>query len=288
MSNIKFMGGRNKGSSIYNYVANIPNSEQLCITPQGQDGEMGLIGVANNVKKLNTYLDIIKGGPTSDVAMGTRYIHLTNALCTPYLKTSDGERPMTLSEIKGQYSAQCTNAVSQDPSLAIMSDGCGQCLRSIYINTTEGGGPVGGLIGSAITSAEKANPLGIVDSMFLGIAPKCYWNSLNTKNCPTGTNGGSIKNPCTTGIGSGFFIEDDIRSINPCYFEQDDTHTNPFTNATCNPSDGMTKVGLEPGKASWKTLSACPSTTSSNGGASTTVSWLEGFENLNKTPTTRE
>ena len=57
------------------------------------------------------------------------------------------------------------------------------CPRSIYVETTQGGGPAGGLLGSAGMNIQKINPLKIANDVFAGAHPDCAFAELRIREC---------------------------------------------------------------------------------------------------------
>ena len=247
------------GTQVYNYMGNLPNKADLGITSDGGSDQL-----EKNLSGMNTYFQIISGGANAGVAMGSRYLFETNARCVPGKYDANGNYNRMVhmgstdplyGTIKSKSRLNAIGVTADD--LSILNDiGCNNidevsyqvmdasnsplpvytCPRSIYVETTQGGGPAGGLLGSAGINIQNINPLKIANSAFAGSFPDCGFVNLRTRTC-AGT--GTMCDDTTSA--KALLFKNDITAIDKCFYKDYKNPSKP--NDMCSPAD-MAAMGI--------------------------------------------
>ena len=167
-------------------------------TELGMSDGGSLSDFADNVSGLMNYVTILSegGGPASkanDQNLGNRYFLNTGANCTD----SQG------------------NSVKRSLYIDNVPNGDDPLLKEMGIGDESLNGLIPGLLGDAM----KMNPAAIFGAFMQGSNPKC--TNIHMKTIDVNNNDGT---------GSGFVLDSEIKSINPCAFVSGE---NPLTGEKC-------------------------------------------------------
>ena len=220
--------GDTPGTEVFNYMAHIADPAALGIIDDGGPAQL-----EKNFSGMNTYFQIISGGAGAGKSLGPRYMFKTNARCVPGGFDKSGEH---VGYVDMDHSSPSFGDYNGPSGLKSELDGKGcnkdtttyqvvdannnpmpvyTCPRSIYVETTQGGGPAGGLLGSAAINIEKINPLKLANDAFAGALPDCGYVELRTRNC---NGSGTSCDDFTTD--KALLFPSDIESINKCFFSK--------------------------------------------------------------------
>lgn len=173
-------------------------------TELGMSDGGSLSDFADNVSGIMNYVTILSegGGPASKASgknLGNRYFLNTGANCT---------------DDKG-------NSVKRSLYIDNVPNGDDPTLKEMGIGDESLNGLIPGLLGDVM----KMNPAAIFGAFMQGSNPKC--SNIHMKTIDVNNN---------EGTGSGFVLDSEIKSINPCSFV---SGKNPLTNESCSTKESF-------------------------------------------------
>lgn len=179
-------------------------------TELGMSDGGSLSDFADNVSGIMNYVTILSegGGPASKANgknLGNRYFLSTGANCT---------------DPKG-------NSVKRSLYIDNVPNGDDPTLKEMGIGDESLNGLIPGLLGDAM----KMNPAAIFGAFMQGSSPKC--RNVHMKTIDVNNNNGT---------GSGFILDSEIKSINPCAFV---SGKNPLTGESCPTKESFINANMK-------------------------------------------